>query len=201
MARQPTSLVVLAGGESRRFGSPKALAEWRGKRLVDHVVERLAPLADRTVLVADPRSEETQWPGDIVVTDDPSLPSGPLRGIVAGLSQCSSDWAWVIACDTPLISPALMTALRDEAIAGDIAVAPLWDGRLQLLAACWETAASPELAKALASGEQSPRRALEALGCRVFPAERCREIDPEGKSFLNVNTPEDLAGLNGDAEG
>jgi molybdopterin-guanine dinucleotide biosynthesis protein A len=71
----------------------------------------------------------------------------------------------------------------------------MWQDRLQLLAACWEKAAAPSLGKALASGEQSPRRALNALGCRVFPADRCREIDPTGNSFLNVNTPEDLAAL------
>jgi len=70
-----------------------------------------------------------------------------------------------------------------------------------LLTACWEKAAAPALTEALTAGEQSPRRVLESLGCRPFSAERCGEIDPEGRSFFNINTPEDLAGLDGPAGG
>jgi molybdopterin-guanine dinucleotide biosynthesis protein A len=195
MPRPLTDLVVLAGGESRRFGSPKALAPWRGKRLVDHVVDGLSPLAAKTIVVTNPLPEDPGWPGDKVVEDNPSLPAGPLRGIVAGLRECRAEWAWVVACDTPLISPELMSAVRETARRGDVAVAPLWEGRLQLLAACWEVAAAAALEKALKGGEQSPRRALESLGCVEFSAEKCREIDPEGRSFLNVNTPDDLAAL------
>ena len=195
MSRSLTSLVVLAGGESRRFGSPKALVRWHGARLVDQVVARLGPLADRTILVTNPLPEEPEWPGDKVIRDDPSLPAGPLRGIIAGLNECAADWAWVVACDTPLISVELMRALRREARPGDVAVAPLWQDRLQLLTACWEKAAAPALTEALEAGEQSPRHVLESLGCRTFTAERCHKIDPEGRSFFNVNTPEDLAGL------
>lgn len=195
MAQTPTSLIVLAGGDSRRFGAPKALAVWRDKRLIDHVVERLAPYGDRTILVTNPMPEEPAWPGDRMVHDDQSLPPGPLRGIVAGLAQCTADWAWVVACDTPLVSAELLRALRREARPGDVAVTPVWRDRLQPLMACWEKAAASALAKILSAGEHSPGVALDRLGCRLFPAERCAEIDPDGRSFFNVNTPEDLAGL------
>ena len=190
-----TSVIVLAGGDSRRFGSTKALAEWRGKRLVDHVVDRIGPSADTTILVTHPIPERPSWPGDKVVYDDPSRPAGPLRGLVRGLSECTADWAWVIACDTPLVQIDLLAALRKEARPGDTAVTPLWEGRRQLLVACWEKAALAALAKVLEAGEHSPGAALDRLGCREFPEELCRKIDPTGRSFFNVNTPRDLAGL------
>ena len=195
MARSSTSVIVLAGGDSRRFGSPKALALWRDKRLIDHVVERLAPHAEATILVTNPMPAEPPWPGDHIVHDDRSLPAGPLRGIVAGLNLCATDWAWVVACDTPLVTVELLTAIRREARPGDVAVTPVWRERVQPLAACWEVAAAPALVEILNAGEHSPRAALDRLGCRLFPAELCGEIDPEGRSFFNVNTPADLAEL------
>ncbi len=195
MARVATSLIVLAGGESWRFGSPKALALWRGKRLIDHLVERLRRFADTTVIVTNPLPGGPPWPGDKVLYDDRSLPAGPLRGIVRGLPECTAEWAWVVATDTPLVSIDLLGALRREARAGDVAVTPLWDGVRQPLVACWETAAAPQLAELLRAGEHSPGAALDRLGCRTFPLERCRQIDPTGMSFFNVNTPRDLEEL------
>ena len=195
MAQLVTSAIVLAGGESSRFGSPKALALWRGKRLIDHVVERLRPLADVTILVANPLPQRPAWPGDKVVHDDPSLPAGPLRGIVRGLEECTADWAWVVACDTPLVEADLLAALRQAAGPGDVAVTPVWHGRREPLVACWERAAFHKLAEILRGGEHSPLGALDRLGCRTFPAERCAEIDPHGRSFFNVNAPGDLAEL------
>jgi molybdopterin-guanine dinucleotide biosynthesis protein A len=195
MAEPATSLIILAGGDSRRFGSTKALAEWRGKRLVDHVVERIGQIGDATILVTNPLPEDPAWPGDKVVYDDQSQPAGPLRGIVRGLAECTADWAWVVACDTPLVSAELLLALRREAKPGDVAVAPMWQERRQPLVACWEKAAGPALAELLASGEHSPGAALERFGCRAFPEERCRKVDPDGRSFFNVNRPEELAEL------
>jgi molybdopterin-guanine dinucleotide biosynthesis protein A len=195
MPELATSVIILAGGDSRRFGTTKALVDWHGKRLVDHVADRIAPMGDTTIVVTNPLPEEPAWPGDKVVYDDRSKPAGPLRGIVRGLLECTADWAWMVACDTPLVSAELLLALRREAEPGDVAVTPTWEGRCQPLVACWEKAAGPALAELLASGEHSPGAALDRLGCRVFPDKRCREIDPEGRSFFNVNRPEDLAEL------
>jgi len=195
MPQLTTSVIILAGGGSRRFGSPKALAEWRGKRLIDHVAERVGPMGDTTILVVNPLPEEPDWPGDKVVYDDRSKPAGPLRGIVGGLAECTADWAWVVSCDTPLVSTELLRAMRSEARPGDVAVTPFWRERRQPLVACWKKEARPALAEVLSSGEHSPGAALDRLGCKPFPEERCREFDPAGRSFFNVNTPEDLAEL------
>ncbi len=195
MARRGTSLIVLAGGESRRFGSPKALALWRGRRLVDHVVESLSPYSVMTITVTNPLPLEPDWPGEAVVRDDPSLPAGPLRGIVRGLAECETDWAWVVSCDTPLVKVELLQALRRKARRGDVAVTPVWRGLTQPLVACWETAAASALGDVLRAGEHSPGAALDSLGRRTFTDEMCRKIDPKGLSFFNVNTPADLAEL------
>ena len=195
MPQLTTSVIILAGGGSRRFGSHKALAEWRGKRLVDHVAERIGSMGNITILVTNPLPEEPDWPGDKVVYDDRSKPAGPLRGIVRGLAECSADWAWVVSCDTPLVSRELLREMRSEAHPGDIAVTPVWRGLRQPLVACWEKAARSALAEVLSSGEHSPGAALDGLGCKLFSEERCREFDPDGRSFFNVNTPEDLVEL------
>jgi len=189
------SAVVLAGGRSTRFGSPKALAVWRGKKLVEHVLDVLRPIARELVLVTGPETEVEGACADVVARDDPSLPAGPLRGLVAGLRSCTRPWAWVVACDNPLVEPRLLLSLRREARPGDTAVVPLWRGRREPLVACWEVEAAARLERILRAGEHSPGGALDALGYRPFPEEKWRRLDPQGRSFYNVNTREDLAAL------
>ncbi len=189
------SAIVLVGGGSRRFGTDKARAEWRQQRLVDHVAAGLRPISREIILVAGLAQRGVEWPADQVVYDNPDHPPGPLRGLVRGLEACRTEYAWVVACDAPLPQTALLLALRQAARPGDLAVVPIWEGRPQPLLACYAVAGAALLGDLLAGGEQSPREALAGMKVQSFAAERCREHDPAGLSFLNINTPQDLARL------
>lgn len=190
-----TSAIVLAGGDARRFGTDKARARWTGRRLVDHVVAVLRPLSEKIILVTQAERRAESWPADQVVCDDPTLPAGPLRGLVRGLVACHGTHAWVVACDAPRLQSELLLALRRECRPQDLAVLPVWEGRPQPLVACYAAAAAEPLAELLADGEHSPLRALATLGYRALPEKRCRQLDPEGLSFINVNSPADLERL------
>jgi molybdopterin-guanine dinucleotide biosynthesis protein A len=184
--------IILAGGTSTRFGQDKCHTVWRQQRLVDHVAGCLRGITDRIVVVVQPDQVGQDWPADRVVTDDPALPAGPLRGIIAGLAACERDFAWVVACDTPCLVPDLLLALRATAAPGDMAVVPVWRERLQPLVAYYARAAAAPMADVARTGEARPRTALAAVGFRRFPAEACRRHDPDGLSFFNLNRPGDL---------
>ncbi|MFH1844582.1 MAG: NTP transferase domain-containing protein [bacterium] len=198
---QTTGAILLAGGESRRFGSDKASTLWRGKPLLRHVADTLRPLCSELVVVTGPDTplaDDLATVGDKTVRDDPNLPAGPLRGLVRGLQEIRAPWTWVVACDAPVPQPALLLALRHAAAAataGCLAVIPQWDQRMQPLLACYSLAALEPLTAALTTGEQAPIQALAGHEYEIFSKAACRRFDPAGLSFLNVNTPEDLARL------
>lgn len=189
--------IILAGGRSARFGSDKGLATWRGRRLVDHVLERLPAGRADTVLVLRKEQDQGSWPGITTVHDDPDLGDGPLRGVIGGLAACRTPWAWIVACDQPLISTDLLEALLPSAGPDDLALIPEWNGRLQPLTGLYALETGPLLAACAASGEHSLIGALKTIGFGVFTEEDCRRFDPSGAGFLNINRPEHLAQLEG----
>ncbi|MCK9994980.1 MAG: molybdenum cofactor guanylyltransferase [Candidatus Krumholzibacteria bacterium] len=189
--------VILAGGRSTRFGSDKGLATWRGRRLVDHVLDRLPAGRDGTVLVIREEQDEGSWPGVSIVHDDPDRNEGPLRGVIRGLAACQTYWAWVVACDQPLVSAELLLALQASALPDDQALLPEWKGRLQPLTGMYAVNSGPLLAERETGGEKSLIGALKTVGYRVFTEEKCRRYDHRGLGFLNINRPDQFAELEG----
>jgi len=192
--------VILAGGRSTRFGGDKALATWRGRPLVDHVLDRLpSERAGAVLVVRKEQAQDHRVRGRLtLVHDDPALHEGPLRGVIRGLAACRTPWAWVVACDQPLVSPALLLALRRTAAAADLAVIPAWGGRLHPLTGLYAVQCGPLLQECSAGGETSLVGALKKIGFRVFEEDDCRLWDRRGAGFLNINRPGQLALLEGD---
>jgi molybdopterin-guanine dinucleotide biosynthesis protein A len=189
------SAMVLAGGRSRRFGRDKADVLWRGRTLMAHVVARLRVLCQEVIAVSRREQEGTAWPVDRMVHDDSRAPEGPLRGTVSGLASCQTPYAFVLSCDTPCLKPELLVALRHGIGRDEHAAVPEWEGHLQPLVALYSLRALPRFRDHLESGERSPVRALVGLPYLRVSEQECERIDPDGWSFRNVNTPQDLEAL------
>jgi len=187
--------VLLVGGESRRFGRPKAAARWRGKALAAHVRDALPDGVGRIVLVQRRADDTPPIAADVVTADAPGSAPGPVAGVVAGLRACAQDRAWVVACDLPGLQPAVLEELARAWEPNDVALIPVWAGRLQPLCALYAASSADALEAAADSGIRSLIGALEAVGARILPEERIRPFDPCGLSFHNVNTPADLDAL------
>lgn len=187
--------IVLAGGLSTRFGSDKSRASWRGRSLLEHVLAGLPDERTETLVVLRGEQDPGEWPDLRVVHDDPGLGAGPLRGVIAGLAACTTEWAWIVACDQPLVSANLLRGLRADARPGCLAVVPVWQGRLQPLHALYATAGLAHLRDRTAAGEQSLIAALTAGDLQILDETACRALDPTGHAFINVNRPEHLAEL------
>src|ERR1700716_3400762 len=102
--RGGSSLVILAGGLSRRMGRDKASLPAGDGTLIEHLARRLAPVVDETIGAGG--SGRSSLPGVIMVDDRyPGL--GPLAGIHAGLRAARYRHVWVVGCDLPDADPAL----------------------------------------------------------------------------------------------
>ena len=97
-----------------------------------------------------------------------------------------------MACDLPGILPTVLEALAVARTPDALGVIPEWGGRIQPLCALYSRAALPVLREAAEAGSRSVVGALDHPGFQRFDEIRSRELDPEGRSFININTPDAL---------
>jgi molybdopterin-guanine dinucleotide biosynthesis protein A len=170
--------VLLAGGASRRFGSPKALAPFRGTTLGEHAWNALAWCDERIAVgkVAD------GLPLPFPLVDDGTDVRAPIAGLVAGVRAARNELCVVLPVDVPLVGEAELNALlslcfRNTKI--DVAVPQTGP-----LPGAYRQRALPALEAALAAGRLSIRDALAGLRVAVV------EIEPA--RLVNVNSRQDL---------
>lgn len=184
--------VIMAGGDSQRMGRDKASLVLGEQTLMQRVAEIMQVVFPQVVVsVRTPRAD-IALPQVCDVFSD----LGPLAGLCAGLDYASQDgvpWIFAVATDMPFLRPALIEQLANYRSGVD-AVVPLVDGHPQPLAAFYSIDALPAV-RALATGEgkRSLRAALERLQVAYVHAADLITADPGLDSFVDLDTPEDLA--------
>ncbi len=176
MASRRLTGVLLVGGASRRFGSPKALASLEGETLAERAWRVLGEACDERLAVG--KQGELDLP--FKVTDDGTGVRAPIAGVVAGLRAAANDVAVFLPVDAPLVTPELVRELGEACV--EVAV-PLTGP----LPGAYAKSALPVLERRLEAGELALRDALAELEVAVVAA------NPE--TLRNVNRPEDLAKL------
>ena len=180
---------VLAGGKSRRYGRNKALEELRGKRLIDYGLEALRSLCDPVFVVVNDASIYRHL--EATVIQDILPEQGPLGGIHTSLLFSPNEWVLVRATDMPFFSPGV-ASLMCEVKEGYDAVVPECNGLFEPLLALYHRRCIPSVAAVLEKGERKTTRFYEKVRVRTLREEEWRALDPEGLSFINVNTLEDM---------
>jgi molybdopterin-guanine dinucleotide biosynthesis protein A len=187
--------VVLAGGGSRRMRRDKAALVVGGRTLLQRAVDALVEAgACELVLVGAP---DRALPGvtarvPVLEVSDALPGEGPLRGLEAGLEAATAAVAVVVGCDMPFLEPGLLALLARHTEGGARLVVPVHGGRPQTLCSAWRTAAVEVVRAHLETGERSLQALLGDLEALLLPPEAYASADPEGRSFVNVNTPADL---------
>lgn len=177
--------VVLAGGSSRRMGRNKALLEWNGRPLIEHIVLRLLPAFDEVVVVGG-NPYRTSLPRVLWMSDD-HPGAGAAAAIFTALRRLQRP-CFICACDMPFVHAEFGRWLLESAPEAAAHV-PRWQGQAQPLHAAWRPSAIPYLAP--------PSRRLEHVlhhlqkrGTLYWADDEVvRRFDAEGKCFVNLNTP------------
>ncbi len=184
---------MLAGGAATRL--PGKLHErLNGASLLEHVVANLAPAANEIVLSIDAHFDPAiaRALGVRYVVD--AMPGrGPLGGLLSALPSLHARYVFVVAGDAPFVDATFARRLAAERRDGDQAVVPrhgATGARIEPLAAFYERAALERAATAeLATGKGAMHGAIARLQTRFV------DVGDSGATFVNVNTPEDLARL------
>jgi molybdopterin-guanine dinucleotide biosynthesis protein A len=187
----PTTIVIQAGGESRRMGQDKALLSFLGQPLIQRVIDRVVGLADE-LLVTTNRPADYQFLGLPLIPD--ILPGrGALGGLCTALQAASHDCVMVLACDMPFVNPFLLALERDLLLAGDVdGVMPRTAAGLEPFHAVYRRATCLLPAQeALKAGQWRADAWFERVKFRYVEIDEILQVDPQLLSFKNVNTPQE----------
>jgi molybdopterin-guanine dinucleotide biosynthesis protein A len=171
MARAELTGVLLVGGASRRFGSPKALARFNGKTFAEQAWGVLGEICEERIAFGKAHDE---LPLPFRVHDDGTAVRAPLAGIVAGLRAARNDVCVFLPVDVPFATPELIRKLGDACREAAVPASGPLPG-------AYSRSALPVLERRFAAGELALRDALAALDSVTV------ELDPS--LLANINAP------------
>jgi molybdopterin-guanine dinucleotide biosynthesis protein A len=168
------------------MGRDKAALPFGPETLLARVVRLVQTVADDVVVVGHTAQS---MPDAVRVVRDPTEGLGPLAGLATGLATVRGERALLLACDMPLLAPALLRRLL--ALAGEAdACVPLLDDVPMTTCAVYTTRALPRAQAYLAGGTRSLKVLLEGASVRWVTADDLRDADPDLLSFWDCDTPE-----------
>ena len=192
------SAVILAGGLSSRFGQDKGLLKLAGKPLVKHVLDTVDNVVDEKIVVVSRREQVDRYLmaagkcTSIVV--DKTDANSPLAGALTGFQEALGEYSLLLPCDTPFASRDILLLLL-ELCTGRNACVPRWpNGYVEPLQAVYRTEPALEASNAAFwAGKLNMQAMLERLQrVRYVSTLVLEQLDPEFKTFFNINTPLDL---------
>lgn len=186
--------IVLAGGRSQRMGHDKASLIVGGRTLLQRTVDTVGVAADEIVIVQAPGQQlpqiVTQLP--IRCVEDTVERQGPLVGIATGLRAAVAPVSLVVACDMPFLRVPLLKFLVSRAQAGSRLVVPIFKERPQPLCSAFRSESLIIIEKHIDAGIRDVMSISSDLNTEFVEPSRWMDADPDGRSFENVNTPEEF---------
>lgn len=179
---------IIAGGKSRRFGSPKALAVLRNITLIDYAIHTARAISEEIVISY---GEDNLFAGKTIPVIQDLIPGcGPLGGIYTVLLHAKTPWVAALPCDLPLLDSrvyeVLFAARRD-----DCPVVALSERGVEPLVSIWPQNLAEVLREFIQNGEFTMYKVVREL--------KAVEVDIpsqlpgyRAEFFLNVNREEDL---------
>ena len=203
--------LILAGGKARRFQTidktwqDKALAELAGKPLLIHAIQNFQGIVDEIAVCVNDEERKKKYGQilkkhaltnvKIVVDEKIGQISGPNVAIMSGLKAVQVDYCFTLPCDMPFLQPKVAEYMFSQTEGFEVAV-PMWpNGRLETLMMVLERQSALEITETLCllkrpRSDDIPRGASKTL--LVSPVNNIKNLDPTLKSFININSKEDL---------
>lgn len=181
--------VILAGGENTRMPVSKAFIKIDGEKIIERNLRIMRSLFSEVFIVTNQPEDyvylSTQLLGDVYDV------RGPMTGIFTALLNSSNKWVFVSACDMPFINKEIISyaaSMRDEhdalVLGSGKAAEPLF--------AFYSKRLSSSMEQGILSGKRGMKDFLNKKKVKYINKTEIKGFDPEAKSFVNLNTPEDI---------
>jgi len=180
--------VILAGGQSRRYGCNKALLEVQGIKLIERITEIMIPLFKHLILITNTPHEYGFL--NLPMYTDYRKGLGPLGGIYTGLKVMPDEAGFFVACDMPFLNPDLIRHMVGLRHGFDLVVPRLAKG-LEPLHAVYHRSCRPAIEVLIGSKKHQIFQFFPEVRVRFLEMDEIRAIDPELRSFININRPDE----------
>ena len=184
--------IILAGGQSRRMGQPKAFMEFQGKPFIRYCIDALKPLVNEIIVVSDDAKFDMF---EIHRINDEVKNAGPLAGLFTGLKYSKASYNLVLSCDVPCIETSILQKLIDAMDSEIDMVQTESEGNTHPLIAIYQKSCALKLKSLLDQGERSLRGAVNQLNSKTIHLN-----GHEALQLKNINTLEEYKALKHEAE-
>ncbi|MEK7236868.1 MAG: molybdenum cofactor guanylyltransferase [Nitrospirota bacterium] len=183
--------VLLAGGKSRRMGEDKRYLVVGEQTLLERGLAVLRSIFQEVLVVIAQDSPPLDVEARVVRDLVPDC--GSLGGLYTGLTQATTPYIFVVACDMPFLDPAVIAQFTSRRDTADIVMAKL-AARLHPMHALYSKQCLPVVEQMIRARQLKIQEMVSqsSLHVRYVTEADLRILDPSGRSFQNVNTPEDL---------
>lgn len=184
------TVAIQAGGKSSRMGTDKSFVPFRGRPMIATVIDAVAGLGDELILITNKPDEYAHL--GLPMFGDLYPETGPLGGIYTAVYHATHPHVLTVACDMPWLNRPLLEYIISLRETADVVV-PRWDKFPEPLHAVYSKACLEPIKEKLDAQMYKITVFYGRVSLRFVSREEIEQFDPEGRSFVNVNTPEELA--------
>ncbi|MEM7332149.1 MAG: molybdenum cofactor guanylyltransferase [Chloroflexota bacterium] len=187
--RDDLTVAIMAGGKSSRMGRNKSFVDLDGKLMIERVLATVAPLSTHQIIITN--SPLLYEPFNLPMFSDLYPDHGPLAGIYTAVHHATTPYILIVATDMPWLNAYLLEfliQLRQEAEV----VVPRWQKFPEPLHAVYSKAVLPAIKQSLDAKKLKIIRFFNEVTVRYVEREEIEMFDKNGRSFANINTPEEL---------
>lgn len=196
--------VILAGGENRRIPVSKGFLAVEGRPIIERSIEVLKRIFGAVVISTN--TPEKYFYLGVPLIGDRLTEKGPIIGILSVLAATGEDSLFVVACDMPFVSEKLvryMTDIYNEHLGKSMddrevdAVIPVFEGKAEPLFGIYRKRVIQTIETMILTGQKGLIAMLDNIHVRYITDAEVKAMDPEGRSFVNINTIEDYERIGG----
>lgn len=192
------TVAIIAGGSSKRFGSDKALAEFRGKPLISHMLDIARRVSSAILVVVSDEEQEKKLKlytkNAKIVTDPDGEPKCALTGALTAFEYTETTHVLLLPVDTPLAEPELLKMLI-RLCPGHGAIIPSWpSGYIEPLHSVYHAEHSYAIGlDIMEKGLHKMSDLIDRIQQVLFVStETLNQFDPDLNTFVNFNTQKEL---------
>lgn len=185
------SIAILAGGQSKRMGRDKAFLEVGGRRVIDRVLDVVAPLTNDLFISTNTPEQYREF--GLRLVQDVYPDKAALGGIFSVIRAAEHERVLVVACDMPFLNRRLLDRLIELAPTADVVVPLINPPQPETLHAVYSQSCLPAIENRLLANRLRIIGFFSEVSVHYVPREEVARLDPNFYSFLNMNTPEEWA--------
>lgn len=188
------TVAIMAGGQSSRMGTDKSFVLFEGRPMIETVLATVAGLGAETLLITNKPAEYEHL--NLPMVGDVYPDHGPLGGIYTAVHAAAHPHVLVVACDMPWLNRSLLEYMIGLRQTADIIV-PRWEKYPEPLHAIYSQACLAPIKAKLKEKRLKITGFFGQVSVRFVEQQEIEAFDKDGRSFANINSPDDLEEASG----